>query len=160
MEPIAGHPVPPASDFEVTPQFPTPTRDSIDFAILFTSKDVGVPVVFLAIKPPRQLNDKSSRADADREMRMQLGDFGPPSSFPKLHGISAFGSKMCFYTYDCEARRIEPSLKGLNRVEEDVTPEEWWSEDVLTNEGAKKFVDLMREVKDMCMNVNLDQSHQ
>jgi len=73
---------------------------------------------------------------------------------PVLHGISAFGTKIAFYTYDCQTGRLEPgSITTDLHTLIDTAPKEWWQYDILEQEGADKFRETVAAVKQMCENV-------
>ena len=68
-----------------------------------------------------------------------------------LHGISALGTKIAFYKFDPDTRYLEP--RGVAHDPDfvkDTAPEEWWAFDILEEEGAKKFQDVVENVKEMC----------
>ena len=68
-----------------------------------------------------------------------------------LYGVSAFSSKMAFYKYDQDTERMEPrNITADPEKVKDVAPREWWAFDVLEEEGARKFREVVEEVKEMC----------
>ncbi|KAI0327010.1 hypothetical protein GY45DRAFT_1328132 [Cubamyces sp. BRFM 1775] len=147
---------PPDTIFEVVPQFPPVTsRESIDFVVLLLIYVEATPVFVVMIKPPADFRFISKRQEADDQLRRRLVDIGPDMKIPVLYGVSAFGSKIAFYKYDKAAKRIEPrSITPEPGMVADTAPREWWAYDILEEEGAKKFREVVEEVKEMCGRVS------
>ena len=133
---------PPDTIFEVVPQFPAVTaREAVDFVILL-------------VKPPADFRFISKRQEADLQLRKRFLDISPDMKVPVLHGVSAFGTKIAFYTYDCQTGRLEPgSIATDLHTLIDTAPKEWWQYDILEQEGADKFREIVAAVKQMCENV-------
>ncbi|RPD81879.1 hypothetical protein L226DRAFT_528110 [Lentinus tigrinus ALCF2SS1-7] len=63
---------------------------------------------------------------------------------------------MAFYKLTRDSRRLEP--RHVTPDQEVVTamaPRQWWAYDILEEEGAKKFRDVVEEVKEMCSQISL-----
>ncbi|KLO16615.1 hypothetical protein SCHPADRAFT_887678 [Schizopora paradoxa] len=97
------------SDFVVVPQFiPPDSPNAVDFLVLFEVMLVNKPVLILALRPPSHQDILSKRWEADYQVRMRMVDTvgqSPSDSnrlcpIDTLYGISALGTKLCFYTLD------------------------------------------------------------
>jgi len=67
-----------------------------------------------------------------------------------LHGVSTFGTKIALYKYHQATNVLEP--RRITHGTETLTvtaPREWWSCDILEDEGARKLRDV-EDVKAMC----------
>jgi hypothetical protein len=143
---------PPDTAFEVIPCVPPATpEDAIDYFILFLIYVEATPVFMVEVRPPSTFRYPSGRRSADAQLRRQIGDLVTDMKTPVLHGISAVGTKMAFYKYSRDTNCIEPWRITLdpNRLI-DLAPQEWWALDILEEEGAQKFKDIVEEVKEMC----------
>ncbi|KAF9039712.1 hypothetical protein BDZ89DRAFT_1060853 [Hymenopellis radicata] len=126
---------------------PVTSSEPVDsFALLICVQ--LTPVFMVEIKPPADFYLSSKRQEADEQLRRQLIDLVPDLKIPVLHSVSAFGTKIAFYKYsrDTEPRRITPHPE----TETDTAPREWWAFDILEEEGANKFRDVVNDVKEMC----------
>ena len=103
------------------------------------------------VKPPADVCFPSTRREADQQLRRRLVDNSVDTKIPVLHGISAFGTKIAFYNYDLATKVTEPrKITPDPELVTDAAPEEWWAFDILEEEGAKKFQDVVENVKEMC----------
>ncbi len=75
-------------------------------------------------------------------------------NIPILNGISAFGTRLSFYKYDSatQPKRIICSNSDI-LTDSDVAPLTWWDCDVLHPEGAERFRNAAKQVKEMCAQV-------
>lgn len=73
-------------------------------------------------------------------------DYG---ALPVLHGISAMGTRLCFYKL-INNKIDPPSIQAdLNRVI-DMAPQERWDCDILESEGERRFQAVVEEIKEAC----------
>lgn len=131
----------PATDYYVvTPQF-TPT---------FLVQKASRPVFFLDIKPPAHYTHRSSRAAADAQMRTQFYALADVVELPVIHGVSALGTHVCFYSYNRDNAVVDPPPipADVNQMN-DVAPAARWNFDVLSDEGVARMTQVANEVKAM-----------
>lgn len=147
---------PPDTVFEVVPQYFSPAmegRDPVGFVGFLLIYIESSPVFIVEIKHPNDFMFPSSREEADLQLRRRIRDCVDNPRVPILHGVSAFGTKLAFYKYHKDTTRLEPSriVPDLN-VLNDTAPREWWSCDILEEEGANRFRAVVDEVKAMSAN--------
>ena len=139
------------SKFEVHPQYPPPglNKESVDFVAVLIRIN-KIPVFMVEVKPPANFHLQSKRTDADEQLRRRLLETSVATKIPVLHGISAFGTKIAFYKYATDTELTEPrSITPEPGLETDTAPREWWAFDILEEEGAQKFRDVVENVKEM-----------
>ncbi|KAM6496591.1 hypothetical protein JOM56_007064 [Amanita muscaria] len=145
---------PPDTLSEVVPQYFPPSissRGAVDFVILLLIYVNTSPVFIVEVKPPAEFIRNSRRQEADSQMRQRFLDVAADLRIPVLHGVSAFGTKITFYKYNkdtnvLEPRRVTPDPETLTGT----APRDWWRWDILEEEGAAKFRQIVEEVKGMC----------
>lgn len=144
---------PPAENFIVAPvTHPLSNRESIDFTIEYVIEMDNRPIFVLEVKPPRSLNNSSSRSDADWQMRRRLRDIIDECPLDTLHGISAFGTFVAVYSADKTSRLIQPPAitDNVNFIV-DTSPKERWIENhILDRECASKIDALFDHIKTQC----------
>jgi hypothetical protein len=91
--------------YQVTPLWHfTPKEDAsggtciIDFIIVYLVKRRGSPILYVEIKPPQDLEDKSSSIAADDQMKNRMSSMQEALTIPTLYGISAMGTTFSVYT--------------------------------------------------------------
>ncbi|KIJ48399.1 hypothetical protein M422DRAFT_777848 [Sphaerobolus stellatus SS14] len=144
---ILNHCFPIYEGFEIASQFPTsritPTnRATIDFVVTLTVMKNNATIFFVEIKAPKNLNDQlTPRIEADTQMWNRFFEFyhNSPS---KTIGISAFGTRLCFYELDKSTGEItpKPAAEFSQTVVRDVAPLLWWNIDLLEDPGYEKFM--------------------
>ena len=131
-----------------------PESSSIDFSPVFIIQRVIQkamhPIFFLEIKPPGHYMHRLSRAAADDQMRKRFTNLAPLVDLPVMHGVSALGPRLCFYSYTRDndilvPPRIPPDPERVD----DVAPAERWNYDVLSDEGVARLTQVANEVKAM-----------
>ena len=146
---------PPDTMFEVVPQFPPVTaREVVDFVIVLLIYVAATPVFIVQVKPPADFRLASKRREADLQLRQRVEDIAPDLKIPALHDVSAFGTRIAFYKYHLDSGRLE--LRNITPdpdVLTDTAPRGWWSYDILEQEGAQKFREVVDEVKTMCQQL-------
>ncbi|KAI9566177.1 hypothetical protein HD554DRAFT_2174636 [Boletus coccyginus] len=154
---------PPDTDFAIVPQYLKPdlvnsSRYGFSFEIFFKSW----PVFVLELKQPAGLQYKSSRATADALIRMRVADRAGDRPVPILHGVSAFGTRLCFYRLDTstinDAAGILILPTGIPRPDRptrmsDTAPMERWDCDVLEAEGETRLRAVVDLIKAACEDI-------
>jgi hypothetical protein len=74
-------------------------RDALDFVVFFRISLHRIPVFFVEVKTAIAIQSFSARAEADDQMRVRLDQLYD-QSLSEVHGISAFGTALCFYRLD------------------------------------------------------------
>jgi hypothetical protein len=140
------------SDYTVAPQSYSvlDSRDSVDFIIEFEVLLEDKPVLFVEIKEPRKITFKSAREEADNQMRKRMGDLAPGCPLDTLNGVSAFGTRIAFYTYDKQTRIFPSRISPDPERETDTAPLDRWDCDVLEDDGSQRFQDLVAVIKMKC----------
>jgi hypothetical protein len=129
------------------------SRDSVDsdFIFEFEVRLEDKPVFFVKIKEPTKITFKSAREEADNQMRKRMGDLAPACPLDSLNGVSAFGTRLSFYSYDKKRTLVLPGrISPHPRMETDTAPLDRWDCDILEDEGARRFQDLVAEIKRKC----------
>ena len=142
---------PPTEDYMISPQVKRPPEgSSTGVTTVFIVQRASHPVFFLEIKPPGDYTHRSSRAAADDQVRTQFFELADEVELPVIHGASALGTRLCFYSYTRDSNvldppRIPPDVERMN----DVAPAARWNLDILSDEGAAKMTQIANEVKAM-----------
>ncbi|KXN64859.1 hypothetical protein CONCODRAFT_44957 [Conidiobolus coronatus NRRL 28638] len=132
---------------------PVGERDSIDFTVEYVVECNAKPVMFLEIKAPDDFEKDSKRQEADEQMRRRFRQLidDCPDFINKLYGLSAFGTKMAYYTLDTEERKITPlKIKDDDIYIKDTAPKKWWDSDMLQQGGEQRFLEVVEEIKARC----------
>jgi len=121
---------------------------SIDSTIRFIVDHDGHLVFFVEMKPSGHIRNSSARAAADEEMRERYEDLKDRIDIGKLYGMSALGSKVCFYKYDKDTGDIWPRvIRNEGDLLLDTAPACGWSVDIMTPEGEDKLRQIVEEIK-------------
>lgn len=149
---------PPASRFEVLPQWPLPenSQQAVDFAVCIMMG--SVVILILEIKPPTEIVFASKRIAADKQIRSRFLDIrtcGRIGTLPVVHAMSAFGTRVAFYTYHKKTRAVQPPPYTPGSADPvdvliDSAPEEWWDTSVMEQDGADRFRAVIEDIKAMC----------
>jgi hypothetical protein len=147
---------PPDSDFTVAPvTYPISTRESIDFVIEYVVNIDNYPVFILEIKPEKSLDLLSARSNADIQMRKRLLDLQEKCPIDVLNGISAFGNKVAFYSYNKVTRQVLPKLipENLDTLV-DTAPVSRWYNDILSKDTYIHVTNIFDDIKSKCRDLN------
>lgn len=146
---------PPGSGFMVTPQFKQPPAgQATDFVTVYMVERDNHPVFFVEVKSLSNLVSLSKREEADLQMRQRFGDFRRNLVVPVLHGVSAFGPRLCFYRYDVSTNKVTPErIVNQTSYVLDTAPESRWDCGVLEAEGAARLKEVVDDVKNMCAQI-------
>jgi hypothetical protein len=148
---------PPQDHYMVVPQYQRPPAgSSIDFTTIFVVRQTQTqtPIFYLEIKPPLHYYDISTREAADTQMRDRVRELIGALQIPKLHGVSALGTRLAFYQYDAATRTLEPAaiLRDPIRVN-DTAPQERWDVNLLEDAGVLRLELLVANIKAMCQAI-------
>lgn len=148
----------PELEYTVSPQsYPLPeSRDSIDFVVEYMVLKENKPVLIVEIKAESKFSLKSSRKEADRQIRTRLSDIGELFLTEKPKAISAFGTKICIYEYNRENEVISPEyIEEDNKIMKDVAPKSRWNIDILNREDGYMLHNVFMEIKHECETPNV-----
>ncbi|EDQ98923.1 uncharacterized protein LACBIDRAFT_335537 [Laccaria bicolor S238N-H82] len=144
----------------ICPQFPVShiepsITDTADFVITFSIMKNEATIFFVEVKAPKYLKDIYARGAADDSEQMRKRFDQLFESLPyKMHGISAFGTNVCFYQLEKDNAtgimrflRPPPAAKYSEQFLVDVAPKNWWNLNILDQEGYDKFMEFVEEAK-------------
>lgn len=138
---------PPASPFDISLEFFH--MEHSEPIALFTVQVEDSPVFFIGVLPKEHLYWHLSRREADAKMRTFFHDFSSSVQIPILHGVSAYGTKIAFYSFDKLSGQVESrailSPSSLGQISN--VPEDWWSDDITELGGAFKFQKIVEDAK-------------
>ena len=130
---------------QVVPAFSR--RDALDFVVYFRVELHRIPVFFVEVKTAVTIMHTSARAGADDQIRDRLRQLFD-QSLSELRGISALGTRLCFYTLDKSLESITPIAIPRNEAYvNDTAPADRWDVDILTDDGYNRFMEVCNEVK-------------
>jgi len=124
------------------------SRQSIDF-MEYQVFWGDAPIFILEIRTGPKLGLLSAREDADLQIRRRLTDLVGICPLPKLHAVSAMGTKLCFYTAYNHAI-TPPRIVGDDQLTVDTAPRERWDCDVVEAEGAARLKAVVHEMQHAC----------
>jgi hypothetical protein len=111
------------------------------------------PVFLLDLHTQANLARTSAREAADEHIRMHVRDLLPYCPLPKLHALSAFGTRLAFYTVT-SGSAILPAKAAPNEFPTTgATPADWWDGDLLEDGGATKLKEVVDEIRTQCENL-------
>lgn len=161
------------SDFIVSPNYiPGNIDGGEDFVVSFETTFRQHPVLILGVKPSQHLSLNSTREAADRQIRRRLiidllgvwrycrlrshdptAEFLPSgrAPLPVLYGISAIGTKLCFYEFEKAPMHMTPRrIPNDPEFTTDVAPQERWDCDVLEANGEQRLRALATQITGAC----------
>ncbi|KAG1873225.1 hypothetical protein F4604DRAFT_1767398 [Suillus subluteus] len=112
------------------------------------------PLFVLQLHPPGHINLLSTRIAADSKMRAIFRSLCPETVTPKLHGVSAMGQRLAFYSMDTSSGRVLPDYVPTagDGTEMDTVPANRWEFDITTEAGHQQFMKVVNDVKYMDRN--------
>jgi hypothetical protein len=141
------------SEYIVEPVYAPPVEDpdvpAIDFVVTYPVAVSDPPVFFVAIKPSN-IHSEPARLAADAQMRHIFRALRHDTPIPVLHGISAMGQKLAFYSMTKTTNNIVP--KNIETSQDHATntvPVDRWQSDITTEEGYQQFMTVVDSVKRM-----------
>ena len=153
------HLFPPTDPYIVSPQWTSPPKGfSIDFTAVFVVQKAQHTFFFLEVKPAGSFASRSARAAVDDQMRSRFGELIDDVAIPTLHGISALGPHLSFYTYSKDENNIHPPLilRDPNQVN-DCAPAIRWDTGLLSDDDVRRLTAVANDVKEM-VNDHLSQA--
>lgn len=140
------------TDFTVIPNFQQVySSTGFDYIVTFEIFLENRPVFVLELERERDFSLKSKRTSADDQLRVRLGDLADMCPLPILHGVSAFGTKLCFYTIEKDTGLVTPSRNPTSHnFVTDAAPVERWNYDILTAEGEAEFRRIVEWITNNC----------
>ncbi|KAI5887293.1 uncharacterized protein SCHCODRAFT_01105701, partial [Schizophyllum commune H4-8] len=151
---------PPQGKYVVTPNY-LPALDAYGSSEPVVSYEVHIrngPVLVLQVRPRSHLNIKSQRAAADRQLAQRMLDIQASSPLSiEFYGISAMGTKICFYTYD-RVEGLRPAPIPATTVAVDTAPVSRWNEDVLRSSGRRRLRVLVKDIEEGLTSSDSDSS--
>ncbi|KAJ7819776.1 hypothetical protein B0H14DRAFT_2835694 [Mycena olivaceomarginata] len=105
------------------------------------------------IKPPGNLRLPSAREEADTQIRRRIRDLSEDCLLPTLHAVSAFGTWLAFYSKAKDHQIVPGGIPPDPVLLTDTAPLDWWSCDVLEEEGRQRFRSLVTEIVQACENL-------
>jgi hypothetical protein len=148
------HLFPPTDLYIVSPQWKKPPEGfSIDFTTVFVVQKAQHPVFFLEVKPAGSFSSRSARAATDDQMRNRFDELIDDLTIPTLHGISALGPHLSFYTYSKEENNVLPPLilRDTNQVN-DRAPAARWDTELMSDDGVQRLTAVANHVKQMVVD--------
>lgn len=101
------------------------------------------------------VNSSTLRFEADKRMRQRLETMGATCPFPRLWGLSLFGTSLRVYSCDVATGELEPPF--VDRP----TPRRYlpsnfldgaWNIDLLSHEGFTKMREIVEDIEHMIAN--------
>jgi len=138
------------TDYTVTWHYPPNSREATNFILLHEVLLEDKPVFVLELKPPQDLRYDSTRGDADEQIRRRLHDLRTECPLPILYGVSAMGTRLCFYEKHRDGPIEPPRLPAHPELETNAAPQERWDCDILDDEGGRRFLSMVEEIKQAC----------
>jgi hypothetical protein len=141
------------TDSQVAPA--TSSLDALDFVVYFRVYFHRIPVLFLQVKTAVTIANLSSRAAVDDQIRLRLRQLFD-ECLSELHGISALGTRLCFYCLDKNTESLTPPFIPRNPAcVNDVAPTYLWDTDILTDDGYNHFMGIVqRTVRTKALSVD------
>ena len=106
----------------------------------------GHVVLFVNVKSPAAWVMPSMRSHADLQAQQSFGEIIAHLKIPVLYGISAFGTRLCFYRYAKGPYNTNSSLDSATPA----THVEQWDCDILQTEGVERLWTTAAAIKVMC----------
>jgi hypothetical protein len=104
-------------------------------------------VFFIEVKPGMAIRHLSVRAATDEQMRGRIEELFDQSP-SEIHGVSAFGPKLCFYCYDKHTQTLTPQrIPRHPDIVTNTAPADRWDTDIMTDEGFDHFMGIVEHVK-------------
>jgi len=127
-------------------------RDSVDFVMWYVVKDLSNRVLmFLEVKGAGWIENPSTRAKADAQMRQRFSDLGVEESLnPRVYGVCALGRRISTYVLDTASGQVAPAerRRASNRV---TFPAdfiaEFWDRDILSQGGFDEMKRIMADIR-------------
>lgn len=113
----------------------------------FTVYYKNSPVFLLDLHSHANLARTSAREAADEHIRMHVRDLLPYCPFRTLHALSAFGTRLAFYTVTPESPILPAKAAPSEFPTTGGTPADWWDCDLLEDDGATRLKEVVNEIR-------------
>ncbi|KAK7024010.1 hypothetical protein R3P38DRAFT_3317125 [Favolaschia claudopus] len=144
------------TDFAVIPNFQQiNSTKSADYFMTFEIFLENKPVFVLSLQREKDFSVRSKRTAADDQLRLRLGDLIDVCPLPVLHGVSAFGTKLRFYSITKEgliSPEYIPAASPLYVT--DTAPVGRWNHDILAAEGEAAFRRVVQAIMTECAQLS------
>ncbi|KAH9475287.1 hypothetical protein JR316_0012398 [Psilocybe cubensis] len=112
------------------------------------------PVFLLDLHAYPTLSRISARENADDHIRIHVRDLLPFCPLPTLHAMSAFGTRLAFYTASA-GNSIMPARMPPTPGQDcqDTTPSDWWDCDLMEDDGAIRLKEVVNKIRNQCENL-------
>jgi len=166
------------TDFTVCPRYQeTDSSRTTDILVTYEVLFRNRPVFILELKAPAELVYISTRQKADDQMRKRVADLrGKAILFddlkssltndsigncpiPILHGVSAMGTRLCFYhvpSGNVDHEIQPPVIERHPRIVNDTAPDDRWDCDVLDEGGERRLRAVVNEIHQACTMLHLN----
>ena len=122
-------------------------QDVLYFTLYFRVYFHRIPVFFLESQSAFTIENSFSREVVDDQMRWRMRELFD-RGLSEVHGISALGTKLCFYCLDKKAESLTPLFIPRDPAYiKDVAPAHLWDTDLLTDDGYDRFMGIVQRVK-------------
>jgi hypothetical protein len=152
---------PPEEDYDICPQF-NAVAGVIDFAVTHNAIR-PIPIFFIEIKVPSNLDHIAARALADGQMRQRftaIRDAFTPIPLPALIGISAMGTRFSVYRYGTDTGHVAPpEIMPSGIFVTDTAPQGRWRYELMRRTGEHQLRLVVDEVKQMVLTIQHQQGH-
>ncbi|KAF9478776.1 hypothetical protein BDN70DRAFT_859523 [Pholiota conissans] len=140
---------PPETDFVVVPTY-SQDPDSVEFTVMFEVRLFNDTFLIVELNPPGYHGVLSRRQIADDQIRIRMRDIFGSCPLETLHGVSAFGTKLCFYSI--HTRDKHPAIMPFGIPSDpvrlnDTAPASRWDCDILELAGEERFRAVVEEIK-------------
>ncbi|THH15674.1 hypothetical protein EW146_g4845 [Bondarzewia mesenterica] len=148
------------SNFNVDPRFTEPRFwESGDGLFAYEVRLEGKPLFIVQLKAPGDIELASARQKADTQIRSRMAEVAMTCPLPTLHGVSAMGTRLCFYRLDIPAKGENAIILPLPIPRKylsstDTAPAERWDCDILEEDGEAKFRAVVDEIQQRCAQLN------
>ncbi|KAF9478775.1 hypothetical protein BDN70DRAFT_933135 [Pholiota conissans] len=135
-------------DFVVTP-FYLPDLEG-DVIVMFEVLLFNKPVFIVEVNHAIRYRLSFARRFADDKIRTRMGDLVGRCPLETLHGICAFGTKLCFYSLDARndnAAIVPTAIPQDYTAMSNATLESRWDSDILEASGEERFHAIVEEIK-------------
>ena len=120
----------------------------------FTVYYKKTPVFLLDLHTYANLVSPSAREVADEHIRIHIRDLLPYCPLSTLHAVSAFGTRLAFYTVQRSEGAILPARAASSEfITNDRTPADWWGCDLLEEDGAIRLKEVVKKIMNQCENL-------
>lgn len=142
------------TDFTVVPNFQE--IKGAGYLVTFEIFLENLPVFVLELKPEKEFSSRSRRSAADAQLRERMGDLIDTCPLPVLHGASAFGTKLCFYSITKAGLILPEHIPGSLPYVIDTAPVDRWNYDILTDKGEAELRRIAEVITTECAQPPLD----